>query len=442
MSFFTKLYSNIHFVPRCGTQTQVRKYLSDRYGAIGEISKREQNTDMPVVCLSLDRCHEKNFPISSLMIDRMVATIDNAEHLHGSQYYLHKFRYSENGYFLRPWTVYTFVDKCLKYDAQILMECLKNKQHYGIFPDQVCFNKLLDHFMKKNDLKGGVEVLVEMFLLEMLDNKTCHALSLKLLSQYWEANVAEGNVVPEFADVVEKRNIAGVLYCVGRFLSNPPIMVMGQALLGQIEAEHGIRAIYQEPWGPLSWEPGYLDTALNYLETSNSVISEECANTLLHCAGQQGSDCDTLVKVKEVINNLRERSLISSDETLTLNGAANKLLSCLKVNEEQDMNSFKQTAQDWVKERETLIEIESQILKEYSNERERVFQEMEIDDKAHLMAVERLGFWDLAKSEEADVSDQIFYLRKDYVEGAMYDLDILERYREICGSTKEPVILI
>uniref|UniRef100_H2YR64 Uncharacterized protein n=1 Tax=Ciona savignyi TaxID=51511 RepID=H2YR64_CIOSA len=249
MALLTKYKSAFSFARRCRIVNSVRTYLSEEYAAIGKSSTASNiGTDMPSLCLSLDRCHEREFPISSLMIDRLVETIESPDHLHGSKYYLHKFRFSENGYYLRPWTVHTFVEKCLKFDPEVLIDCLKNKKHYGIFPNQLSFNKTLNHFMKKKDLKSSIQVLTEMFLFEMLDNKSCQSLCLKVLSEYWKENLKEGSVIPEFDDVTEWRNVAGVFYCVGKLASLPSIKLIGESLLGLIELKHGIRTVYQEPW--------------------------------------------------------------------------------------------------------------------------------------------------------------------------------------------------
>jgi len=35
----------------------------------------------------------------------------------------------------------------------------------------------------------------------------------------------------------------------GHYLSNPSVIIIGNSLLGSIELEHGISAIYQDPWG-------------------------------------------------------------------------------------------------------------------------------------------------------------------------------------------------
>uniref|UniRef100_H2YR63 Uncharacterized protein n=1 Tax=Ciona savignyi TaxID=51511 RepID=H2YR63_CIOSA len=292
--------------------------------------------------------------------------------------------------------------------------------------------------MKKKDLKSSIQVLTEMFLFEMLDNKSCQSLCLKVLSEYWKENLKEGSVIPEFDDVTEWRNVAGVFYCVGKLASLPSIKLIGESLLGLIELKHGIRTVYQEPWGPLSWEADYLERALDDLESQEQVVSEESLDILLHCA----ADSDVSSHAERVVKDLKEANLTSTDVNLKIEGSWKSWFKDIAEHEVEDMKEFQQTMQDWDNQRRVLNDIEKDILKEYALERDRVFKEAELDDKAHLLAVERLGYWDLAKSEESNKSEEIFYLRKDYVEGAMNDLDILERYRVVVGQGKKPIILV
>ena len=57
-----------------------------------------------------------------------------------------------------------------------------------------------------------------MFLLETLHSKVSQALALHTVSEYWNENLKEDQLVPEFEDIVLKRNISAVIFTVGNFV--------------------------------------------------------------------------------------------------------------------------------------------------------------------------------------------------------------------------------
>jgi len=50
-----------------------------------------QSEEIALQTLTLDRCHERDMPVSSLLIDRLIRAINSKEHLKGSLYYLFKY---------------------------------------------------------------------------------------------------------------------------------------------------------------------------------------------------------------------------------------------------------------------------------------------------------------------------------------------------------------
>ncbi|XP_076816090.1 small ribosomal subunit protein mS27-like [Clavelina lepadiformis] len=418
-----------------------RNFLSNAYLS-PELSKQitspaSGSGDMAEVCMSLNRCHERNMPVSSMMIDRMIRCVQTDEHLSGSLFYLHHFRHTENSYYIRPWTAFTFVKKCLEVNPKTLVDILTLKTHYGIFPDVFSLNKVLDVLLEKQDLKGALDLACQMFLLEVLDNKTSQALAIEAVSRYWEENTTE--IIPTFEDVTIKRNVAGILYCIGMYLSNPSLTLLGQSLLGSIEAEHGIRATYQEPWGPLWWKPGYLENAVSSVENLNEPISKQSVDILLSLTINNNELHERAAKT---CHTAQEKGLISDEDLFTLKGIAKSLLNNLPKYEAEDREVSDKQLWTWLEDRTTFEEIEKEVLSEYKEKREALSREIRIEKEAHDQAVENLGFWDLARDRKVERENPNFYLREDYIEGALEDLVLLERFRDKRSIVKDPIILV
>ncbi|XP_004072256.1 28S ribosomal protein S27, mitochondrial [Oryzias latipes] len=348
----------------------------------------------------MDRTYDRNFPVSSLTISRFVDNISSREEVDQAEYYLYKFRHSPNCWYLRDWTVHSWIRQCLKYGAKDkALHTLKNKVQYGIFPNDFTFNLLLDSFIKDKDFKSACFVVEEIMLQEAFDLHSTQILSLYALSNYLSAK-------PQLTILEERSLGASLLLCGLKQHSTVGLsaQLLGNALLGKVEFLKGIHDVFKGM--PLFWARGYLGRSLDVMEVAAADVGHvklskdalDFVNAVLQeLSSHTDSSGEPLEKDDKKEEEVDEDDLAEKAKLPNYVSRFEELMSQLESRGKVEPTSFKATVTAMCEqqladaEKPDLEEYLSQVQSWEAERRQLIQREQETRQKAEQEKQERLA---------------------------------------------------
>uniref|UniRef100_A0A3B4AYD9 Small ribosomal subunit protein mS27 n=1 Tax=Periophthalmus magnuspinnatus TaxID=409849 RepID=A0A3B4AYD9_9GOBI len=330
-------------------------------------SREKDPQNLALLANLMDRTYDRNLPVSSLTVSRFVDNITSTEEVDQAEYYLYKFRHSPNCWYLRDWTIHSWVRQCLKYgQREKALHTLQNKVQYGIFPDGFTFNLLIDSYIKDKDYKSACAVVEEVMLQEAFDLRSTQILSFYALGHYLATK-------PTLAVSGERALGASLLICglTDRSTIGLSAQVIGNTLLGKVEMQNGIHAVFKAM--PLHWAHGYLDRALAVMEevsagTGDAALTKDAVRTT-HSSNKQ--DYGSANGFVELRSHLESSGKVEASSFQTLvSTLAQKELSAA---EGPDLERYQEQVQGWEAERAQLIQREREMREKAEQEkRERL----------------------------------------------------------------------
>ncbi|XP_040897311.1 28S ribosomal protein S27, mitochondrial [Toxotes jaculatrix] len=388
-------------VKRLSPSLSARRWLlSAAYSDPKVWDAREKDPqNLAELAATMDRTYDRNLPVSSLSVSRFVDNISSREEIDQAEYYLYKFRHSPNCWYLRDWTIHSWIRQCLKYGAgEKALYTLKNKVQYGIFPDDFTFNLLIDSYIKDGDFKSACSVVEEVMLQEAFNLPSTQILSLYALGSYLATR-------PQLT-VSEERALGASLFICGLKQENTvglSAQLLGNALLGKVEILKGIHAVFKGM--PLFWARGYLGQALAVMERVAAASGDiklskdtlDCMNDLLQelsstsdsdssgeeSGGEENKKEETLdeddqaeqaklpqyaSRFKELSSQLESEGKVDSTSFLNLVTAlAQQNLSAV---EKPDLEQYEIQLQAWEAEKRQLIQREKEMREKANQEKQ------------------------------------------------------------------------
>ena len=201
-----------------------RTFLSEAYRCTDPWNKRYESPllskiNVNEMFIELDQKFQSAGKASAVDIDIYTNVIKGPDHVDELVDILHKFRLSPETTSIMDSTHHAVIRYLLEVDQiEELFTILNDRINYGIFPDHLCYNILMDTFIKKEDYMSAARIASLIMLQEESENPISNALAVYSCHKYLE-NPGEAWKGPE--PEPEEDPKAEVVKVRVRFIRNP-----------------------------------------------------------------------------------------------------------------------------------------------------------------------------------------------------------------------------
>ncbi|XP_029044587.1 28S ribosomal protein S27, mitochondrial [Osmia bicornis bicornis] len=358
----TKVYYTV-----CKTVIQKRSFLSEAYRCEEAWKARLEfpllkKVNPQQLFLTLDQNFSSKGKVSAVDIDIFANTVADKHQSEELLYTLHHLRLSAEATNILESTHHAVIRFLLNHDCTTdLVNILHDRLNYGIFPDSLCYNVLMDTYLKKKDYANAAKIAVLPMLQEDTENPITNALSIYSCHKYLE-NPDVWQKPPEPVDDSKEEIKVRVKYLRNPYfddhfdLTDPRDLVgktlafQGKAMNNTLGRTCHLRGLilykkYQDvlkliqQWKDEVEEDVVYDEVFTLIEKDNTHIPKE----------QIPNELENLMSE---VNALKEKKLCKDNMTEVLE---NNVKSAVNKQSEIDMNEQLKKYSEWEKQREIVL---------------------------------------------------------------------------------------
>nr|XP_034181433.1 28S ribosomal protein S27, mitochondrial [Osmia lignaria] len=437
-NYGTKVYHTV-----CKTVIQKRSFLSETYRCEEAWKARLElpllkKVNPQQLFLTLDHNFTSKGKVSAVDIDIFANTIADKHQSEELLYTLHHLRLSAEATNILESTHHAVIRFLLDHDCTTdLVNILHDRLNYGIFPDSLCYNILMDTYLKKKDYANAAKIAVLPMLQEDTENPITNALSIYSCHKYLE-NPDVWQKPPEPVDDSKEEIKVRVDYLRNPYFDDhfdltDPRDLVGKTLAFQGKAMNNTLGRTCCLRGLILYKK-YQDVLKLIQQWKDEVEEDIVYDEVFTLIGEDNAHIpkeqipNELENLMSEVNALKEKKLCKDNMTEVLE---NNVKSAVNKQSEIDMNEQLKKYTEWEKQRETVLnkqleEINRQAriqnineMKKDLEEREKFLTYFEKEEEMEL-EIERL--------ETAEKKEMDRVLRKHRAAKKLRDLKHEEEY--------------
>ncbi|XP_043266698.1 uncharacterized protein [Venturia canescens] len=418
------LRSNARAVTRSHyVQKLNRTFLSEAYRCTDAWNKRLESPILSKInpdefFIELDKKFQSSGRASAVDVDIYSNIVTNIDHVEGLLNILTKLRLTSEASNILDSTHHAVIRYLFdNNNIDDLLTVLNDRINYGIFPDYLCYNILMDTFIKRQDYASAARVAVLLMLQEDSSNPISNALALYSCLKYlenpesWKAPEPEPEEDPKGEEIKVRVQFIRNPFFDDHFDLTDPQDLVGKTLVFYGKASNDVVSRSCHLRGLVLWKK-YKD-ASNLIKqwtdnNQNECIYEEVLAQVQQHLSHIPEDkiTDEVKELNELLNKLDRSNLAKGS---VLEEIEKRVREAVKTHEETDISETYKIYDDWEKTRISLLQAQIDELDKKS--RLEKVDEM----KKELQLRERfLTFFENKKTIELQIEQKIIMENRKY----------------------------